>query len=261
MQIHKTAIVEDGAIIGKNVVIEAFSLISKNSIIEDNCVIMQGAQIKRHTKIGKNSKIFPYAVVGALAQDYSANENDETWCIIGENSIIREFVTINSGTSKQDKVTKVGKNCFIMAYSHIAHDCIVGDNALLANNATLAGHVEVGNNSVIGGLTPIHQFVKIGSYCMIAGASAVSQDVPHFCLAAGNHASIRSLNIIGLRRNFEKHDIEEISKAYKEVFRKKGSLHEKAKNILEKSQNEHVKKFCDFILNSQRGIAFDRKSN
>ena len=147
-----------------------------------------------------------------------------------------------------------------MGYVHIAHDCVVGDNCIFANGATLAGHIEVDNGAVIGGMTPIHQFVKIGSLAMVAGASAVSQDVPPFCMVEGNRAKLRGLNLTGLRRQIENRgDIDKIKKAYKELFDSGKPLKEVAKEFLENSDNQYVKKLAEFILNSKRGIAYDRK--
>jgi UDP-N-acetylglucosamine acyltransferase len=147
-----------------------------------------------------------------------------------------------------------------MGYVHIAHDVIIGNNCILANAATLAGHVELEDYVVIGGMTPIHQFVKIGSHAMIAGASAVAQDIPPFTIAEGNRAKLRGLNLTGLRRRFQnRSDIDAIKKAYKELFERGNPLKETALNILKTSENEYVKHLCEFVLNSKRGIPYDRK--
>ncbi len=252
--IHKTAIIQEGAIIKKGVKIEAYAFVSKDAIIEEGVCVMQGAQICNKTKIGKNSKIFPYAMVGTIPQDLKYKIGEDTCLEIGENTTIREFSTINTGTIGGGAITKIGNNVLIMNYCHVAHDCILGDNIILANNATLAGHVQVGDFSVIGGLTPVHQFVKIGEYCMIAGASALSQDVPPFCLAEGNRAIVKSLNLIGLRRRFEKSDIDELKIAFNSLFRLSEPTRENAELIMNKTNNEKVKKMCEFIINTKRGI-------
>ncbi|PID47471.1 MAG: acyl-[acyl-carrier-protein]--UDP-N-acetylglucosamine O-acyltransferase [Proteobacteria bacterium] len=257
--IHKSAIVEDGAVIKKGAKIGAYTFISSKATIGENVQVMQGAQVCNKTTIGKNTKVFPYAMVGANPQDLKYKDGQDTALEVGENSIIREFVTINTGTIGGGGLTRVGSNVLIMNYCHIAHDCILGDNAILANNATLAGHVEVGDFVVIGGLTPIHQFVKIGEGCMVAGASALNQDLPPFCLAEGNRAMIKSLNLTGLRRRFDKEDINELKTAFNSLFRSKKPLRENAQNIFETSQNEKVKKMCEFILNTKRGIPYERK--
>lgn len=252
-KIHPSAVVEDGAILGANVEVEAYAYIGKNVKIGDNSIIKQGARILSNTQIGDNSRVFSYAIVGDIPQDISYKDDIRSGVIIGSNATIREFVTINSGTAKGDGYTKIGDNAFIMAYVHIAHDCKLGSNIILANNATLAGHVELGDYTVVGGLTPIHQFVKVGEGAMIAGASALSQDIVPFCLAEGNRASIRSLNLVGIRRRFDKDEVEIINKAYKFLF-KKGSLKDNAQELLQNTQSENVKKMCSFILETKRGI-------
>lgn len=256
--IQKTAIIEDGATLGKNVTIEDYAFISKDAKIGDNSIIKQGARIIGDTTIGANSKVFSYAIVGEIPQDMSFEDGEKTGLIIGDNATIHEFCTISSGSHKGDGYTRIGNNAFIMAYCHIAHDCIVGNNVILANNAALAGHVELGDYSVIGGLTPVHQFVKIGESCMIAGASALSQDIPHFCLAEGNRAYIRGLNLIGLRRRFEKDEVEIINKAYKFIFNQGVSIKDQVEILLNQTSNENVKKMCEFIANTKRGIPLNK---
>ncbi|NLK65942.1 MAG: acyl-ACP--UDP-N-acetylglucosamine O-acyltransferase [Campylobacteraceae bacterium] len=258
MSIHKTAIVEDGAKLGENVTVEAYAFVSKDAKIGANSIIKQGARIVGDTTIGANSKVYSYAIVGEVPQDMSFEEGEKTGLIIGDNATIHEFCTISSGSHKGDGFTRVGNNAFIMAYSHIAHDCIIGNNVILANNATLAGHVEMGDFSVIGGLTPVHQFVKIGESCMIAGASALSQDIPHFCLAEGNRAYVRGLNLIGLRRRFEKDEVEAINRAYKFIFNQGVSIKEQSEILLNETTNENVKKMCEFIINTKRGIPLSK---
>ena len=148
-----------------------------------------------------------------------------------------------------------------MIYCHIAHDCQVGNNVVMANNATLAGHVHVGSFTVIGGMTPIHQFVHIGEGVMIGGASAVSQDIPPFCLAEGNRALIRGLNSVGLKRRFEREDILNIQNAYKQLFRSENPIKETAAKLLMNESNEKVLQMCNFIMESKRGIPYERKNN
>ncbi len=256
--IHPTAIIEDGAVIKEGAKIDAYTFISSKAIIESGAHVMQGAQVCNRTHLGKNVKIFPYAMVGSIPQDLKYQQSEDTALEIGANTTIREFATINTGTSGGGGITKIGQNVFIMNYCHVAHDCILGDNIILANNATLAGHVEVGSGTVIGGLTPVHQFVHIGEGCMIAGGSALSQDVPPFCLAEGNRAVLRSLNITGLRRRFKKSQIDELKKAYNELFRSGKPLQDTAKSIYEQSEDENVKKMCEFIINTKRGIPYER---
>ncbi|WP_297193547.1 acyl-ACP--UDP-N-acetylglucosamine O-acyltransferase [uncultured Campylobacter sp.] len=259
-KIHPSAVIEDGAVLGDDVVVEAYSYISSGSIIGNNVCIKQGARILANTQIGDDSTIFSYAIVGDIPQDISYNDDINSGVIIGKKATIREFVTINSGTAKGDGFTRIADNAFIMAYCHIAHDCNIGNNVILANNATLAGHVEIGDFAVVGGLTPIHQFVKVGEGAMIAGASALSQDIVPFCLAEGNRASIRSLNLVGIRRRFDKEEVEILNKAYKRLFNK-GDLKENALALLDETNSDNVKKMCEFILNTSRGIPMYRRKN
>ena len=257
--ISKLAIIEDGAIIGENVEIGAFAVIGSEVELEDGVKVYEGAQVKGKTTVGKNTQIHSYAVVGNIPQDVSyKGETGEL--IIGENNIIREFATINLPTLKQDKKTVIGDGNYIMAYCHIAHDCVLGNNIILANNATLAGHVEIGDYTVIGGLTPIHQFVKIGESVMIGGASAVSQDIPPYCLAEGNRAKLKGLNLVGLRRRFERSDVDALRKAYSKIFRSGKAIKESVEEVLSDTDNDKVKNLCNFIINTKRGIPFDRNS-
>ena len=257
--IHKTAIIEEGAIIGENVEIGAYAYIGSKVKIGDNTKIMHHATIEGKTTIGKGNVISPYAAVGTMPQDLKYNGED-TELIIGDNNKIREFTLINTGTIQDDSKTIIGSNNLFMGYVHVAHDCVIGNNCIFANAATLAGHVHVDDGAVVGGMTPIHQFVHIGSLAMIAGASAVSQDVPPFCMVEGNRAKLRGLNLTGLRRQFnDRKDIDEIKKTYKKLFENNQPLKDVANEILENTDNIYVKKLCEFVLNSKRGIAYDRK--
>jgi UDP-N-acetylglucosamine acyltransferase len=256
--IHKTAIIEEGATIGKNVTIGAFVTISSQATIGDNSVIDAHALIAGKTTIGKNNHIFSHAVVGSIPQDLKFH-GEEVELVIGDNNKIREFTLLNPGTEGGGSVTRIGNNNLLMGYVHIGHDVMLGDNCILANGATLAGHVELGNNVVIGGLTPVHQFVHIGDYAMIGGASALSQDIPPYCLAEGNRATLRGLNLTGLRRAIERDEINALKVAYRELFESGEALQEKAKKINEETSSEYVKKLIEFITQSKRGIPYIRK--
>ncbi|BCD59840.1 MULTISPECIES: acyl-ACP--UDP-N-acetylglucosamine O-acyltransferase [unclassified Nitratiruptor] len=252
--IHPTAIIEEGAKIGKNVTIGPNAYISKDAVIEDGCTIMQGAIIDCKTKIGQGTKIFYNAVIGSIPQDLKFGGEDVE-LIIGKNNTIREFCLINPGTAHGGGKTIIGDNNLLMGYVHVAHDCRIGNNCILANAATLAGHVELGNNVVIGGMTPIHQFVKIGDFAMIGGASAVSQDIPPYTLAEGNRAKLRGLNLVGLRRNFGNEVVDEIKQAFKKLFKSGQSPKEVAKELVH-SSSEHVRNLAEFVLASKRGIPY-----
>ena len=258
--IHVSAIIEDGAKIGANVKIGAFVYISSKSVIEDGVEIMQGAGVYGDTVIGEGTKIHPYAIIGMPPQDLGHKSEDDVKVRIGKNNILREVVTVNAGTLHGGGTTKIGDDCFIMIYSHIAHDCQVGDRVIMANNATLAGHVKIGSHTVIGGMTPIHQFVHIGEGCMIGGASAVSQDIPPFCLAEGNRAVVKGLNAVGIKRRFEKDDIRALQSAYRKLFRSNEPIKEVASELMKNEKNEKVKQMCTFILETKRGIPYERKN-
>jgi len=257
--IHKTAIIEKGAIIGENVEIGAYAYIGSKVKISDNTKIHHHATIEGNTTIGKNNEIFPYAAIGTAPQDLKY-DGENTELIIGDNNKIREFTLINTGTIQDNSKTIIGNNNLFMGYVHVAHDCVIGNNCIFANAATLAGHVHVDDSAVVGGMTPIHQFVHIGSLAMVAGASAVSQDVPPFCMVEGNRAKLRGLNLTGLRRSLQnRDDIDKIKKTYKALFERGKPLKDIANEILNTTNNEYVKKLCEFVINSKRGIAYDRK--
>ena len=259
--IHPTAVIEKGATLAANVIVGPYAFISANAVLADGVEVMQGAQICGKSILGANVKVHQYAIIGSPPQDLGYTPEDDVGVEIGEGTVVREFVTINAGTKKDKRITRVGKHCFIMIYSHIAHDCQVGDHVIMANNATLAGHVQVGSRTVIGGMTPIHQFVKIGQMCMIGGASAISQDIPPFCLAEGNRAVVRGLNAVGLKRNLERSDVKALQEAYRVLFRGNDPIKESATALLEHCDNEKVREMCQFILETKRGIPYERVNN
>jgi len=257
--IHPTAIIEKGAKISESAIIGAYTFIDKECIIGDKVEIFQGAQIWGHTEIGEGTKVYSHAVIGQVPQDLKFH-GEKVKLIIGKNNTIREFAFFNPGTEHDKGITKIGDNNLFMAYTHVAHDVLIGDNNIFANNVALAGHALVGNHVVIGGHTPVHQFCHIGDYAMIGGASALTQDVPPFCLAEGNRATVRSLNLVGIRRKLDKKDVQAISSAYKQIFRSKLALKESAEMILKENENEKVKQLCDFIMTTKRGIPYERNN-
>jgi UDP-N-acetylglucosamine acyltransferase len=244
--------------IGKNCKIGEGVIIGENVEIGDNCVIEPYAVITGHTKIGNGNHIYSHAVLGSEPQDLKY-KGEKTYLIIGDNNKIREFTLINPGTEGGGGVTKIGNDNLLMGYVHVAHDVTIGNNCILANAATLAGHVVLEDFVVIGGMTPVHQFVRIGEHAMIGGASALAQDVPPYCLAEGNRAKLRGLNLTGLRRRFkDRKIIDELKKAYKTLFESNKPLKESAQELLN-SDNPFVKHMAEFILNSKRGIPYERK--
>ncbi len=257
--IHPTAIIEDGAKLGKNVTIAPFVYISSKATIGDNTVIDAHAIIEGDTTLGKGNHIFSHAVVGSIPQDLKY-QGEDVKLIIGDNNRIREFTLLNPGTRGGGSVTKIGSGNLLMGYVHIGHDVMMGDGCILANGATLAGHVELGDGVVIGGLTPVHQFVHIGDYAMIAGASALSQDIPPYCLAEGNRATLRGLNLTGLRRRIDREDIDKLKIVYRELFESGKPLQETAQKLLKNQNSKYVKKLLEFVTTSKRGIPYIRKS-
>lgn len=248
------AYVHPGAKIAKNVVIEPFTTISNNVIIGEgtwigsNVIIMEGA------RIGKNCNIFPGAVISAPPQDLKY-AGEETLTEIGDNTTIRECVTINRGTLDRQK-TAVGSNCLIMAYSHIAHDCKVGDHCIFSNNSTLAGHITVGNHVILAGMTAVHQFCTIGDHAFITGGSLVRKDVPPYVKAAREPLSYVGVNSVGLRRRgFETGKIREIQAIYRILYQKNYN-NTQAVDILEAEMEVSPERdeIIQFIKNSHRGI-------
>ena len=217
MSHHPLAVIDPSAIIGKNVVIEPFAHIKSDVVIGDNSYIASHAVICEGARIGKNCSIFHGAVVSSIPQDLKY-ENEYATLEIGDNTIIREYCTLNRGTKASGK-TVIGSNCLLMAYVHVAHDCIIGNHCVLANNVTLAGHIEVGDWAVLGGLTAVHQFVKIGVHAMVSGGSLVLKDVPPFVKVARNPLAYIGINSIGLhRRNFTQEQINHIQDMYRILF-------------------------------------------
>jgi len=257
--ISEFAIIENGAVIGENVTIGAFCFISSETTIGDGTTIAQNTCIYGKTTIGKNNQIFSNAVIGSIPQDLKF-DGEDVELIIGDNNTIREFTLFNPGTKGGGGKTIIGNHNLFMGYVHLGHDVIIGNHCILANAATLAGHVEVGDHAVIGGMTPIHQFVHIGDYAMVGGASALSQDVPPFCMAEGNRATLRGLNLTGLRRHLQRDEINSLKSAYRELFESGKPLKDSASQLLENTDNHYVNDLCNFVLKTKRGIPFERKN-
>ena len=240
--------------IAQNVVIEPFSSIESNVKIGRGTWIGSNVTIMSGARIGKNCSIFPGSVISAVPQDLKFKGEDTT-AIIGDNTTIRECVTINRGTEDRNK-TVIGKDCLIMAYSHIAHDCLVGNNSIFSNNSTLAGHVTVGSHVILAGMVAVHQFCSIGNHAFVAGGSLVRKDVPPFVKAAREPISYVGINSVGLRRRgFDSKVIMQIQAIYRTLYQKKYN-NTQAVNIME-AEMEATKERDEIILfikNSQRGI-------
>jgi UDP-N-acetylglucosamine acyltransferase len=245
--IHKTALIDSNAKISKNVSIGPYSIIGPNVEIGEGTVIQAHVNITGNTKIGSNNKIYPFASIGNDPQDLKF-KGEETQLEIGNNNKIREYVTINPGTKGGGKKTKIGNNCLFMVSSHIAHDCIVGDNVILANNVPLGGHAYVDDNAIIGGNSAVQQFTRVGRFAMIGGMCGVVRDVIPYGIAHGNRSILQGLNLIGLRRkNIPNKEILSLSEAYKIIF-KNENLTENLRNLSNDfRKNELVLEVVNFI--------------
>ncbi|MBI5098649.1 MAG: acyl-ACP--UDP-N-acetylglucosamine O-acyltransferase [Nitrospirae bacterium] len=253
-KIHPTAIVASNAKLSEGVEIGPHCTVGDNVKIGKNTKLFSHIVIEE-TEIGQSCNIYPFTSIGLPPQDIRY-KGETTKVKIGDDNIIREYITIHRASVSGDGVTKIGNNNFLMAYVHIAHDCNVGNNIVMANATTLAGHVVVEDFVFIGGLVAVHQFARIGAHSMIGGFSAIPQDIPPYTTAAGERAKLYGLNTIGLkRRNFDDATISDLKKAYKILFRSKLTLKEaidKAKHDL--GHSEEVKNFIEFIEKNKRGI-------
>ncbi len=253
--IHPTAIIDSSAQIDTNVTIGPYAIIKSDVCINSGTTIGPYTTIEEDVTIGPDCQIFQYASIGGAPQDLKFH-GEKTYLKIGKGSIIREFVTINKGTEFGGGITEVGEENYLMAYTHIAHDCKTGKGVILANNSTLAGHIEIGNYATIGGLVAIHQFVQIGDYAYIGGKSAVVKDIPPYVIAAGDRASLHGLNNVGLKRHkFQKNNLKQLKKAYRIFFRIGLTVKQASERV--KAQVEltpEVQNFMNFIVESNRGV-------
>ena len=257
--IHPTAIIDPGAELGKEVTVGPYTVIGPKVTIGDGCTVGSHAVIESHVRMGKGNRIHSFASVGAIPQDLKFR-GEESWVEMGDGNIIREFATVNRGTAGGGGLTSIGNNTLVMAYSHLAHDCHVGSRVVMANSATLAGHVTVEDGAIIGGLTGIHQFVRIGAHCMIGALSGVGQDVPPYVTAVVSRPqrgySLYGLNLIGLKRNrFSEETIAALKQAFKILFRSDTPI----KDSLARAEAElpplpEVRHMIDFVRSSKRGV-------
>lgn len=260
--IHPTAIISDSAIIGDNSEIGPYCVIGDNVVIGNNVILKSHIVVENHTEIGDGCVIFSFASIGLVPQDLKY-KGEPAKLIIGKNNTIREYVTINIGTESGGMLTKIGDNNLLMIGVHIAHDCIVGNNIVMANNATLAGHVVVEDNVVIGGLSAVHQFVRIGKNAMIGGMSGVENDVIPFGTVMGERASLCGLNLVGLKRNgFSKEEINILRDSYKKLFEENNSktMQNKIDELKKQYPNNiTVNQMFDFItIESNRGLCLPK---
>ena len=250
--IHKTAIIDNKAKVSSSVNIGPYSVIGPNVEIGEDVIIHSHVNISGNTIIGSGNKIYPFASIGNDPQDLKYNR-EKTKLIIGKNNKIREYVTIHPGTEGGGKLTKIGDNCLFMISSHVAHDCFIGNNVIIANNVPLGGHVTIEDNVVIGGNSAVQQFTRIGKLAMVGGMTGVLHDVIPYGLSIGNRNYLQGLNLIGLRRsNFANKDILGLTEAYKEIFATKNLTDNLSKLNGEFKENPLVKDVIEFITKDKK---------
>lgn len=238
--IHSTAIIEDGAQIGANVLIGPYTVIGSNVQLGDNVTVHSHVNIDGKTSIGENTEIFPFSSLGTKPQDLKFS-GEVSELIIGKNNSIREHVTMNPGTEHGVMKTVVGDNCLFMMACHVAHDCVIGNNVIMANNATLAGHVEVGDFAFLGGLSAVHQFIRIGEHAVVGGMSGVENDIIPYGRVKGERAFLAGLNLIGLeRRGFSREDVKALQRAFNQLFGDEGTFDERVNIVSDDFSNDDL---------------------
>jgi len=256
VEIHKTAIIHPEAKIGQGTVIGPYAVIDAKANIGENCRIGNFCVVTGNTTIGNNCQLFTGAVLGSVPQYKKFDSSPDVALTIGDNNIFREYVTVNPGTPEGGGKTVIGNNNLLMAYTHVAHDCILGNHCVLANSAALAGHVTMEDMAVVGGLTGIHQYVRLGRLSIVGGCSGVVQDIPPFSMCVGHPAEVVNINLIGLKRaQFSSESIKTIKKAFKILFHSKlNKTHALAKVEEEIPDSPEIEHLIFFLKTSKRGI-------
>ena len=246
--IHPSAVVDSGATLGEGVSIGPYCVVGSGGTLHDGVTLIAHVVVQGRTTIGPQAKVYPFASVGLPPQDLKY-QGEPSRLVIGRNAVIREHVTMNTGTKGGGMETRVGDDCLFMIGCHVAHDCQIGDHVIMVNNATLAGHVQVGDWAVLGGLSAVHQFVRIGRHAMVGGMSGVEHDVIPYGSVMGNRARLSGLNLVGLkRRNFSRDTIHALRAAYRLLFAQEGTMAERLADVAELfSDNEPVMEIVDFI--------------
>ncbi len=247
-EIHQSAVVESGAELGDDVRVGPYSVIGSEVVLADGCIVHSHAVVGGRTRLGARSEVFPFASVGLRPQDLKYR-GEPSELVIGSETVIREHVTLNPGTEGGGMVTRVGDRCLLMVGTHVGHDCDVGNGVIMANNATLAGHVRVGDFAVLGGLSAVHQFVRIGRNAMVGGVTGVERDVIPFGSVMGDRARLSGINIIGMkRRGYSREDINSVRKAYRLLFASEGTFLERLQEVAEEFAGcGPVMEIVDFI--------------
>ncbi len=253
-EIHETAIISPQADLGEGVTVGPYAIIDGPAVIGDGTVVGPYVLIEGAVSMGQRCRVFSHAVLGTIPQDLKF-EGEESNLVIGDDTTVREFVTVNRGT-KASGTTRVGAGCLLMAYAHVAHDCVLADNVALANCATLAGHVEIGDYAFIGGLAAVHQFTRVGKHSYIGGMSRVSQDVIPYALTASDPTRVVGINIVGLqRRGFPPQARSALKRAYQIIYRENlNKTQAIAKLEAELGDFSEVRDVIDFLKSSERGI-------
>jgi UDP-N-acetylglucosamine acyltransferase len=254
--IHRTALIDSAAEIGEGVEIGPFAVVERDVSIGDGTTIGPYVVIREGTRIGKECQIFQFSSIGEAPQ-FLGYKGEKTSLEIGDHNIIREFATLHRGTLKGGGKTVIGNHNFLMAYAHVAHDCHIGNQVMMANGATLGGHILIEDYAIIGGLSAIHQFCRVGAYAIIGGITGVLMDIPPFTKAQGDRARLFGLNTVGLKRaNFSEDVLRALKKAYRLIFRSGLTLEKALKRIGEDPiyETAQVKHLVDFIQRSKRGI-------
>ena len=257
IDIHKSSIMSKETKLGSNVKIGPYCMLGPNVQVGNNVKIYSHVNLDGYTIIGSDTQIFPFASIGTVPQDLKY-KGEKSKLLIGSNNIIREYVTMNPGTKGGGLITKIGNNCLFMIGSHVAHDCFIGNNVIMANNATLAGHVCIDDFAILGGLSAVHQFVRIGKHAMVGGMSGVENDVIPYGSVMGDRAFLSGLNIIGLkRRGFSRNEIQDLRTVFRLIFSIEGTISERLKDAGKMyKKNKVVMEIVNFIKlkNSSRAI-------
>jgi UDP-N-acetylglucosamine acyltransferase len=253
-RIHPTAVVDTAARVADDAEVGAYAIIGPNVTVEAGCVIGPHAVLERNVRLGAHCKVGTGSILGGEPQDLKF-KGEETWVEIGEGTVIREYATINRGTTQSYKTT-VGRHCLLMTYVHLGHDCHVGDHVILSNMVQLAGHVHIDDRATLGGMTGVHQFVHIGAFAFIGGFSKIAKDVPPYTKVDGNPARVFGLNVIGLRRNgFSREALEALKRTYKHFYRSSYNVSQALERAAaELPATPEVERFVRFIEASERGV-------
>ena len=256
-QIHPQAIVEDGAELGENVVVEAFSIVGSKAKIGDGCRILHHSTVEGRVVLGKNNTVYPYAMIGGLTHDLKYQGGDPG-LRIGDDNVFREYVTAHVATEADDE-TVIGSNNVFLAYSHVAHDCIIGNHLVMSSHSALAGHVEVGDHVNVAWGAGVHQFCRLGRHCMVSACSKLVQDVPPFMLADGSPAEVRSINKVGMERaGFTSEEVETARGVFKVLYKSdlyRSQAIEHLQNEFSSGSQEISEEIISFAQSSARGLA------